>query len=44
MRKKQQSARGEWVYLRDGSLLGELLEEEVGVKKAMVDRIVWEKG
>ena len=26
------NGKGEWVYLRDGSTLGELLEREVGVR------------
>ena len=29
---KGEGGRGEWVYLRDGSTLSGLLEEEVGVK------------
>jgi frataxin len=29
--EKQGSGQGDWIYLRDGSSLGELLEEELKV-------------
>ena len=30
--EEEAGGKGEWVYLRDGSTLGELLEGEVGVR------------
>ena len=29
--EKQDTATGDWVYLRDGSTLGDLLAEEIGI-------------
>lgn len=35
--EKQDTATGDWVYLRDGSTLNELLSEEIGIDLGFVD-------
>ncbi|KAK4141994.1 Frataxin-like domain-containing protein [Dichotomopilus funicola] len=35
--EKQDTARGDWVYLRDGSTLGDLLKAELGIDSGLAD-------